>query len=95
VGGNMITYSRHKGCDVGFRMFAGKDLAEGWTLKEIRLNGSYRWNKKPPAGSRSAEFSIIMNIPNSYRKSSLSVTIREIVLLGPKNRRWQEAFGGY
>jgi len=89
----MITYEI--ACGVGFKMFGGKDLAPGWTLKEIRLTGSYRWYRKPEAGGNSAEFSIIMTRPSGSQQKSLTTFVKHIVLIGPKNSRWQKAFGGY
>ncbi len=80
-----------------FYMFAdekanAKRLAPGWTVRDLRLDGSaFRWISKPAAGSNSPSFAIFLS--GQLEPFDLTVSVTSLVLEGPPGATdWREAF---
>lgn len=93
VGGNASVhvpiYDIWRSQTIIFEMFAGKRLAQGWTVRQVELS-SGSWLRRPAAGSDdlSMKFSV-----TSYVGRPASALVRTVVLEGPSNATgWQNAF---
>ncbi len=103
VGGvNMLVYNKAKSGGTPtspreiysrFHLFSGKTLKSGWKIKEMVITGSYNWvsGKKFKRNTNQIESTIRVVKPKHYNKAA-KVMLKEIVLIGPKNGRWQDAF---
>lgn len=92
VGGNMLVYKplfSFRSETVKFRMFSGKRLASGWTVRSVSVSGG-RWVRRPASGGDDLSFELELT---SYPDRVASVNVRSITLEGPSNATgWQEAF---
>ena len=75
-----------------FNLFDGpRKLAPGWTVKNVVLSGSYIWDVRPRSGSEQI-FSRVKVTNLTSQKGSTKAMLKELVLIGPKNGNWQDAF---
>ncbi|GAC18230.1 hypothetical protein [Paraglaciecola arctica] len=74
-----------------FHLFAGKRLKSRWSVRNIEVSGSHAVNRRPAANSRSAHYVLDVEIKKGARNTGL-VTFKKIVLIGPENQDWREAF---
>ncbi|TQV74941.1 hypothetical protein FLL45_08255 [Aliikangiella marina] len=74
-----------------FHIFAKRKLKRGWRIKEIKLNGSYRWLKKYKANTNEIS-TVVKVVKPKGSNTAAKAMIKEIVLIGPVNGRWQDAF---
>lgn len=77
-----------------FHLFQGKRLKNLWKIKSIHFGGNYTINKRATANSRSAHSIVKVSIKaNGFgSKTGGFASFKEIILIGPENRRWQDAF---
>lgn len=74
-----------------FNLFANKRLADGWKIKRMVITGSYRWEREPRSGGNSA-YAKVKLVNYSTSKRATKAQLKEIVLIGPTGKRWQDAF---
>ncbi|WP_339723828.1 hypothetical protein [uncultured Paraglaciecola sp.] len=74
-----------------FHLFAGKRLNPLWSVRSIEIGGSYTINQRPSANSRSAHYVLEVKIRRGAHNTGLA-TFKKIVLVGPENQDWREAF---
>jgi hypothetical protein len=74
-----------------FHLFDGKRLKSLWSVRSIEISGSYTINSRPVANSRSAHYVLDVKISKGVRNTGLA-TFKKIVLVGPENQDWREAF---
>jgi hypothetical protein len=82
--GVMNSYAR-------FHLFAGKRLKPRWSVRSIEISGSYTINNRPATNSRSAHYILDVKINKGARNTGLA-TFKKLVLVGPENQDWREAF---
>ncbi len=76
-----------------FHFFAGKKLRPLWKVKNIVFGGTYKLTKRPRG--RSAHSTVKLSVkgngllPNENRAFA---NFKELVLIGPSNGKWQDAF---
>ena len=88
VGGNMSVSRRS--WTATFEMFGDRTLAPGWSVEEVKLSGSYVWDRRPAEGSDDLSF----RVKSSSGNSTSSVIVRSVTLRGPAGADWQDAFVG-
>lgn len=78
-----------------FRMFGGKELAPGWTVREVDAAGG-SWVDRPEPGARSLEFRYrltLMTADYAFQQKPRTAHITRIVLEGPASASsWEDAF---
>lgn len=75
-----------------FEVFGGKDLADGWEIKDVELLGTYvieEMEFRPDGPSDEAMFKLRIH---ESRKEQRSAKIVTMTLLGPPGAPWQDAF---
>lgn len=75
-----------------FYLFWGKTLKSGWSIKTITFSGSYQYTDQRyrPNTQRIATK---LKLNNTHQqRSATKAMIKEVVLIGPDNGRWQDAF---
>lgn len=77
-----------------WELFAGKQLADGWTFLDISGSAvdskvEWKFTQKPSSGSKSAHVKVEVNIVPA---DIGSVSLQQIVLEGPKDADWRDAF---
>lgn len=77
-----------------FHLFQGKRLKNLWKIKSIDFGGTYSMDKRITTNSRSAHCIVKVSIKGSGfgSKTGGFANFKEIILIGPENRRWQDAF---
>ena len=79
-------------CDANFEIFSGKTLKNGWKIKKLTFTGNYSWTSKKYKINTN-NISTIVKVSNSKsRKVATKAQLKEVILIGPKNGRWQDAF---
>ena len=79
-------------CSSNFKVFSGKKLKAGWTIKTITFAGSYSWtSEKYKVGTNKISTTIKLSNPRS-RTTAIKASLKEVILIGPKNGKWQDAF---
>jgi len=75
-------------------LFQGKRLRNLWKIKSIDFGGTYSMNKRITTNSRSAHCIVKVSIRGSGfgSKTGGFASFKEVVLIGPENGRWQDAF---
>jgi len=70
-----------------------RELAPGWTVREVRLSGAaFRWLTRPRAGGSSPSLAVRVAGARGGRDSV--VRLEGVVLVGPRGARdWKQAFG--
>jgi hypothetical protein len=96
VGGvNMlISADKHGGndCYANFYFFAGKKLKLGWKVKSIKFTGSYQWtNNKWRSNTNKIETMVKVTQSRNQNNASRAM-LKEVILTGPSNGKWQDAF---
>ena len=99
VGGvNMILYHQkifgfdHKSY-ARFYLFYGKTLKQGWTVKEVKFSGSYAWDRRYKFKTGTKNIATAIVLKNAAQQTgSTNAMLKEIILVGPKTGRWQDAF---
>jgi hypothetical protein len=74
-----------------FHLFAGKRLKPRWSVRSIEVSGSHTIKTRPASNSRSAHYVLDLEIRKGARNTGLA-TFKKIVLIGPENQNWREAF---
>lgn len=90
--GQLVVLECEGGCDRAheFRLFSGRALAPGWSLREVDLaGGAWSWVRRPSAGSADASFAVRLEPAPG---SAATVTVRSIRLAGPPEADWRAAF---
>lgn len=73
-----------------FTLFDGHTLAEGWTVREVRLDGNgWSWVRRPATDTDRLAFTVRVTAASG---AEAGVTIDEITLLGPPGADWRDAF---
>jgi hypothetical protein len=68
-----------------FRMFGGRTLQAGWTLKSVDVSGNFTYVSPPRPGTNDLSFRVLL-APGG------SATLRKLVLNGPAGADWKDAF---
>lgn len=90
--GELVVAECEGGCEDAyeFRLFAGRTLAPGWSLRGVELSGAgWSWVRRPRAGSDDASFSIRVE---RRPAGAAAVSIRSLRLAGPPEADWRAAF---
>lgn len=82
--GVMNSYAR-------FHLFANKRLKTRWSVRSIEIRGDHSIYRRPTVNSESAHYIIQVDIRRGARNSGLA-SFKNIVLIGPENQNWREAF---
>ena len=101
VGGvNMLVYNqpllqRVAGEEISalFHLFSRKKLKSGWKIKKIVIAGSYNWvNGRKYEQNTDNIASTVRVVKSKHYNKTATAMLKEIILIGPKNGRWQDAF---
>lgn len=68
-----------------FRMFAGRTLQPGWTVKSVDIGGNFTYVQQPRLGTTDLSFRVKLS-PGG------TATLRNVVLTGPAGADWKDAF---
>jgi hypothetical protein len=68
-----------------FRMFAGRTLQPGWTVKSVDIGGNFSYVQQPRLGTSDLSFRVKLS-PGG------TATLRNVVLTGPAGADWKDAF---
>ena len=68
-----------------FEFFGGRTLQPGWTVKSVDVGGNFTYIEQPRLGTSDLSFRVRLS-PGG------SATLRKIVLNGPANSDWKDAF---
>lgn len=68
-----------------FRMFAGRTLQPGWTVKSVDVGGDFSYIQQPRLGTSDLSFRVKLS-PGG------TATLRNVVLTGPAGADWKDAF---
>jgi len=68
-----------------FRMFAGRTLQPGWTVKSVDLSGNFSYVQQARLGTSDLSFRVKLS-PGG------TATLRNVVLTGPAGADWHDAF---
>ena len=68
-----------------FRMFAGRTLQPGWTVKSVDVGGNFTYVQQPRLGTSDLSFRVKLS-PGG------TATLKSIVLTGPAGADWKHAF---
>jgi len=68
-----------------FRMFAGRTLQPGWTVKSVDIGGNFTYVQQPRLGTSDLSFRVKLS-PGG------TATLKNIVLTGPAGADWKDAF---
>lgn len=74
-----------------FHLFGGKRLKSRWSVRSIEISGSHSIFRRPSANSTSAHYVVQVDIRRGVKVPGLT-TFKKIVLIGPENQSWREAF---
>jgi hypothetical protein len=74
-----------------FHLFGGKRLKSRWSVRSIEISGSHSIFRRPSANSTSAHYVVQVDIRRGVKIPGLT-TFKKIVLIGPENQNWREAF---
>jgi len=75
-----------------FYLFQGKMLKRGWKIKSMKISGSYQWTSKKWRAN-TGQISTSIKVNSSRQQSGVSkAQLKEIVLIGPANGKWTDAF---
>lgn len=75
-----------------FRIFSDKRLRPGWKIKSINITGNYEWTKTKYRRNTQIIRTMIKIVKPAQVSKASTAMIKEIVLIGPKNGQWQDAF---
>lgn len=80
-----------------FYLFSSKNgsqkLMPGWTIKTMTFTGSYQWTNRKYTSNTNKIWTKLKLTSSRHQGNSTTAMLKEIVLVGPKNGRWQDAFG--
>ena len=77
-------------CWNNFHLFQGKKLNPYWRIKNIEINNVNRWLKKPNINTNDPYTKI--RVQKNVSQNRVVANLRSVTLVGPKNKKWKEAF---
>jgi hypothetical protein len=90
VGGNASVSPPARGSrSVVFEFFGGRTLAPGWSVVGVAMDGSFRMERAPVAGSRDPSVRVRATASAS---TTGRASVRTLTLLGPASAVWTDAF---
>lgn len=75
-----------------YHIFQGKRLKSGWKVKELKLIGTYQWTPQKWRSNSDSLHSRIKLTSSETSRIATKAMIKELILIGPINGRWQDAF---
>ncbi|MBV1909416.1 MAG: hypothetical protein KUG78_08840 [Kangiellaceae bacterium] len=75
-----------------FNLFWGKKLKSGWTIKNMKITSNAQWtNNKWRVNTNNIATKVKLTNSDSQRAATTARLV-EVILVGPKNGRWEDAF---
>lgn len=74
-----------------FHLFEGKRLKSRWSVRSIEISGNHTIHQRPTMNSTSAHYVVQVYIRRGAGIPGL-VAFKKIILIGPENQNWRDAF---
>lgn len=75
-----------------FNLFFGKKLKSGWKIKSMSLSSNAKWTSEKWSANTNKIATKIKLTNLKDQNSATTAQLKNIILIGPKNGRWQDAF---
>ncbi|MCW8880344.1 MAG: hypothetical protein OQJ89_16720 [Kangiellaceae bacterium] len=75
-----------------FNLFSGKKLRSGWKIKRLVISGSYQWTNQKYTTNTNRIATRIKVSHSKSQSNTAKAMLKELVLVGPANAKWQDAF---